>query len=488
MFWPDDDEVAVAQWRQRNAECVAHLASTHAGDKGGAVLAAEMDAYLDQAEQALTYRAETIAVAQRLKRRLAEDAPLAGQDLDILNAGMAAHLELRQALLDVAYRHECLLDAPRYLLAEWGFTPATRLRAVMVSLSSALVLYDNYLLAIAVYEQDDKLRRLLNDPDSGYELGAHELNQVTLSYNSIKNRARVRRAIRYYEDRIRTMPAEFLGEPHTRYLHLLITQSPSYRNIVPVSPVYVASRKLEFLTAMTEDTLAELQAEGLNLFSMYLGNTMGLVETRQGKLFGRPDIERSVESALRAGDILVEKTPFRLTDSFIPGHWGHAAIWVGSESELRELGIWDHPVVVPHQRDIRAGRRIVEALRSGVQLSGLAQFLNIDDLGVLRQHNASAQQRAEVIVLALRQVGKAYDFNFDVETTDRIVCSELVYVTYTHLNWPTEKTLGRATISPDNVASKALDDGPLGVVLLFHDGQLVDEDPLRLMSLLMNSN
>jgi uncharacterized protein YycO len=398
---------------------------------------------------------------------------------------MAAHLELRDMLLDVAHRHECLLDAPRYIVAELGISPTARLRAVMVSLSAALVLYDNYLLAIAVYEQDDKLRRLLNDPDSGYEIGAQELSQVTLSYNSIKNRARVRRAIRYYEEHIQTMPVEFLQDSRSRYLHLLITQSPSYRNIVPVSPAYVVSRKLEFLTAMTEDTLAGLQAEGLNLFSMYVGNTMGLVETRHGKLYGRPDIEQRVEFALRAGDILVEKTPFRLTDTFIPGHWGHAAIWVGSESELRELGIWDHPVVIPYHDDIRSGRRIVEALRSGVQLSPLAQFLNIDDLGLLRQSSASAVQRAEVIVLALRQVGKAYDFNFDVETTDRIVCSELVYVTYTHLNWPTEKALGRATISPDNVASKALEGGPLEVILLFHDGERVDREPMRMMSTLM---
>ena len=33
----------------------------------------------------------------------------------------------------------------------------------------------------------------------------------------------------------------------------------------------------------------------------------------------------------QAGDILLEKTPFRLTDKLIPGYWGHAAVWIGGE-------------------------------------------------------------------------------------------------------------------------------------------------------------
>ena len=32
---------------------------------------------------------------------------------------------------------------------------------------------------------------------------------------------------------------------------------------------------------------------------------------------------------MQAGDILLEKTPFRLTDKMIPRYWGHATIWTG---------------------------------------------------------------------------------------------------------------------------------------------------------------
>ena len=38
---------------------------------------------------------------------------------------------------------------------------------------------------------------------------------------------------------------------------------------------------------------------------------------------------QEVKQELRPFDILFEKTPFRLTDKFIPGHFGHVAIYIG---------------------------------------------------------------------------------------------------------------------------------------------------------------
>ena len=49
------------------------------------------------------------------------------------------------------------------------------------------------------------------------------------------------------------------------------------------------------------------------------------------------------------------------------------------------------------------------------------------------------------------QIGKDYDFNFDVETLDKIVCSELIYLVFGNVVWPTKYQLMRNTISPDNV-------------------------------------
>jgi len=105
--------------------------------------------------------------------------------------------------------------------------------------------------------------------------------------------------------------------------------------------------------------------------------------------------------------------------------------------------------------------------------------MNIDDFAILRPifgKKDNEIQQKEALLMAFRQLGKRYDFNFDVNTTDKIVCSELAYVSFPSIDWPTEKTLGRHSISPDNVAKLAWNNLPLELVLFYHDGQLVDSD------------
>jgi uncharacterized protein YycO len=119
---------------------------------------------------------------------------------------------------------------------------------------------------------------------------------------------------------------------------------------------------------------------------------------------------------------------------------------------------------------------VVEALRDGVQMNTLEHFLNIDDLAVLRVKSLGEEALGQAIIRAFRQIGKEYDFNFDVETTNKIVCSELVYLVYPGPDWPTDKIIGRYTISPDNVALKVIKDGPLGLILLYHDGNRIQKN------------
>ncbi|HEY9050575.1 MAG TPA: YiiX/YebB-like N1pC/P60 family cysteine hydrolase [Gammaproteobacteria bacterium] len=484
----DDTVVATGIDAIYDLPCQQHLEQGHGAEAHGefSLLHDEIIQFQDNVERALTYRAATIDVAQRLKIQIAKGAPLNGADLDTLNNGMIEHLALRDRLLATAKAHECWLFMSQEDLAQYGVSREARYTGVMLSLSAALVLYDNYLLAISVFEEDTKLRRILNEHDSGYGIPRATLASITLQYNSAINRARVRAAMRFIENERGELPDTMFANQNIAYLEMLLEQSPSYDITRQLSPLKLIEKHTRFFGAITTDSLVNLSEEGINLFSLIFGNATGLIETRKGKLYQQEKITEQIRQQLRAGDILLEKTPFRLTDKFIPGHWGHVAMWIGNEDELRELGIWDHPIVRPYQKDIQAGRRVVEALRKGVVLNPIDHFLNIDDLAVLRSTDTDSS--ADAIILALRQIGKAYDFNFNVETTDRIVCSELVYLAYTRIDWPTERMLGRATISPDNVAKRALDNGPLKLVLLYHDGERIDNQPQVLMAQLMNED
>jgi uncharacterized protein YycO len=474
-----------------NQPCWQHLIKFHGktDESMTAVINHEIHDYQSLVEMSLTHRAKTIALAKHLKQQIADNKPLSGADLDEMNKSLLKYLKIRKKFYKVAELHECWLNLSAFkALTIKPISDQEQLKGIMLSLSAALLLYDNYLLAISIFEEDEKLRRVLNTRDSGYGIGQDELQKITRSYNSYRKRQRVQKALIFYSKRVVALSKQMQDDESFKSLKLLIDQSPSYHlTLKRKGEFYLFGRKLQFMGAISSDKLHSFANEGLNLFSKFFGNSIGLIESRKGLLYNRADVLKFVSNKLKAGDILLEKTPFRLTDKFIPGHWGHAAIWIGTESELKQLGIWHHPVVKKYHHKIRQGNFVVEALRPGVQLNSLQHFINIDDLAILRHTNQNGKTRAERIILTLRQVGKEYDFNFDVETTDKIVCSELIYIVYTGINWPTKKTLGRFTISPDNVASKALNSGPLKLISLFHNGKYIANNQLTLLSKLIQT-
>jgi uncharacterized protein YycO len=222
-----------------------------------------------------------------------------------------------------------------------------------------------------------------------------------------------------------------------------------------------------------------LSGRGLNKIkftsSKVLGNTMGVVRWRAGKLKDDAAMLQQMLTQLQPGDILLEKTPFTLTDKSIPGHFGHAAIYVGSMEQLREMNALSLPIVQKNLSKITEGHGVVEALRNGVQLNKLQDFMNVDDVAILRPKNLTLADKLEAVKLALGNLGKKYDFNFDVNTTETIVCSELVYIAYPQVDFVTKNVLGSFAITPDDIALRAgeAEADPLQLILFGHDGKLV---------------
>ncbi|MDR1888952.1 MAG: hypothetical protein LBQ81_06175 [Zoogloeaceae bacterium] len=453
---------------------------------------ARLNAYLQLSEEALSMRFKAIQLYAELEARMRRREALSGQDFQRVNQGAADLVAQRERLLQTATRHECWLAVPAPDDPEGQ---AIYRAGVLLSLSSALILYDNYVQAFLPYRNHAELRRHINQGDKGFRWTSQELRQAELMFNSPQNRQRVRRAIDWYQNLVASpldtaqIRQSFSAEP---YLRQSIAQSPAFQWVKQhENPLRLIGRALQFFSDIASDTAVHLGAESVNFSSRLFGNSVGLVETRRGKLHDRPEVHADLAQTLQAGDILLEKTPFRLTDHFIPGHWGHAAIWIGTKAELQALGLWEHPQVKAHHVEIEAGRGVVEALRTGVEMNTLAHFLNVDDVAILRQNRPtpqSAEERADVILQTLRQVGKSYDFNFDVESTRRMFCSKLIYHGYAHINWPTSRMLGRFTVSPDDIARRALADGPLDILLLYHDGDKLMGDYVRLMDALLQDS
>lgn len=470
---------------ERETTCFDELAQALAGGVApDLIFQADYDRLQLLVEQSLVARSQMLEVSNRL--RLNADQPLASRDLVTLKSGSEYYLRIRDDLYDIASTYECGVDVQEWRLLEHDINPKLHLKGVMLSLGAALTLYDNYMLGVVLFEQDGRLRKLLNDPDMGFGLLANKLAETTLAANSIEARHRARRAIEFYEEQKSSIRGTD-EDSDFAYLEQLIESSPSYNYVKKVRVGQVSTSKFIAFERITRDLVFATGTQGLDIVSSLFGNTMGLYESRKGKMYGDAEARRKIQSVLKPLDILLEKTPFRLTDKLIPGHFGHVAIWTGTKSELIDAGVWENEVVQRYAAalstqsnpDSRDEQQIIEALRNGVQLNTLEHFLNVDDFVILRpvfDQESNDELTREALIMAFRQLGKQYDFNFDVNTTDKIVCSELAYVAFPSIDWPTEKTLGRHSISPDNVAQLAWGSGPLELVMLYHDGRLVAEE------------
>lgn len=188
--------------------------------------------------------------------------------------------------------------------------------------------------------------------------------------------------------------------------------------------------------------------------SKIFGKVAGNVKFRKGHFWLQRNVTQYLAKHLRPFDILFDKAPFGLSDRFIPGHYTHAAIYLGTKDQLEQAGLWDHQALNPYRKDIEEGKVIVEALRPGTKMSYLHEFQNVDEIAAYRVKNILDDPLKLLISLdtLMAQIGKDYDFNFDVSTTSAIVCSELVYHSLAQIHWPTEFKVGRETISPDNLA------------------------------------
>ncbi len=197
---------------------------------------------------------------------------------------------------------------------------------------------------------------------------------------------------------------------------------------------------------------------GLDALSVAYGKVVGSVAWRkEGRLTAENAFAEELEAELQPLDILFERKGYKLSNYSIPGYWGHVAIWLGTRSQLEALGVWEAAELNPFREQIERGNSIFEVRKSGTRFQSFDQWLSLDAVAVARREGlaTSNPRGAEVLEVfggLARQVGKPYDFAFDIAKTKRITCTELLFLAYEDIEWPTRSFLGRRFITPDDVA------------------------------------
>lgn len=190
---------------------------------------------------------------------------------------------------------------------------------------------------------------------------------------------------------------------------------------------------------------------------------------RRPFLDGNEEVAALVAPHLRPLDVVTGRVKGRLSGQMVPGYFTHAAIYLGTEAQLRAEGLWDLPALRPHQGDIRAGRVFLEAMPPRVRLVRLGQMLDVDALAVLRAPIGRDEKRA-ALEYGLPAVGRPFDFSFNADTPECLFCTELVHDALPSLGLTPRPIYGRNSLLPDDVAATALDGSGRTRLVVFIEG------------------
>ncbi len=216
--------------------------------------------------------------------------------------------------------------------------------------------------------------------------------------------------------------------------------------------------------------------------SYAFGNTVGAFNQKVDQV-RRAEM---IAPYLKPYDIIISKSPHHLTDKFIPGYFGHSAICFGEDISK--------PKYDNNNRIIRTGKHgvfnktLVEALRQGVKVSSLEEFADGDVYLIIRIKNLSNAQKFSMIFNARQQISKPYDFNFDIESSEAITCTELVFLACDFIDWKVRYTFGRFTLSPDDLLSTAIENDNLEVPILISGDKVIENPGTEILKSLLSQD
>ena len=166
------------------------------------------------------------------------------------------------------------------------------------------------------------------------------------------------------------------------------------------------------------------------------------------------ELRDRLDALLQPGDVLITRHDRALTNLFLPGFWPHAALYIGSEVDRRKMEV---PLDEDRATRWSGDRRVLEALKDGVLFRPLEETLQVDAVAVIRPQ-LDQQDLARGLARVAKHEGKLYNFDFDFFSSDRLVCTEVVYRAFDGLGpirIPLQERSGRPTLSAEDLLDLA---------------------------------
>jgi hypothetical protein len=222
-----------------------------------------------------------------------------------------------------------------------------------------------------------------------------------------------------------------------------------------------------------------------------VANTMGktILTTRGQDGFITYTQATAMGENMEPGDFMLQRRNWHLSNVGIPGFWTHAAFYTGDMDKMNAYFASEFPyegfpdfhsyvqmkfpgIYTQYMEPDITGhtKSVIEAIDPKVLIQSLEKSADADSVVVLRPANVSKKDKMLAILRAFDHVGKPYDYNFDFDTLDALVCSEVVYDAYhtniaeskMGVNFSTSLVSGRKMVTPLDMAKKFVADDSAG--------------------------
>ena len=331
----------------------------------------------------------------------------------------------------------------------------------LVGYAGALVLVDAARFLYSEFDERPVVREKLNEPAPNFGIPADVYDTVQQSLINPVHTWHLYHAAKYFEQN-RDLLTSLVEGTSLEFLPPLI-ESHQNSNEMSLSAFAMLSARVQArqLVDLVKEDLLHRALYGLQ---KSVSRAVSGLYTVHDHVPGLPEeIRGQVRELLRPGDVLVVRKEHALTNYFLPGYWPHAALYLGSCDELSAVGFGDHEHVRPHWDNLLACDsdepcRVHEALKDGVHVRSLNSPFASDAIAVLRPQ-LGLEEIYPAMARGMFHTGKSYDFDFDFTRADRLVCTEVVYRSYSGVNdvrFDLTRRAGRMTLSAEDLIGMAI--------------------------------
>lgn len=372
-------------------------------------------------------------------------------DNDDVRALLLAYVNYRTALLRVVWKYQDYEGVSHEPL---------RLRAFLASYTAASLLCETSIKFVTFFDSAPEAVRKLNEPEPLWNIPANLYDTVRRSLADPENRRLMRHAASFYREHQAALAREELTTvaPFPQFHAVIASSEKAMTRAIPTT--LSASVATPFTEARDAGKEAIYRVQ--TFISNWVGDTK-VREPRGGKSLIEEKHLAELRTKLKPGDLLLERRNWYLSNAFLPGYWPHTALYVGTADDLRRLGLDRDPRVQKHwrkflQRDEQGHEHvIIEAISEGVVFTSLEHSVGEADAAAFLRPNIPEERLKEVLARAFSHVGKPYDFEFDFFSTDKLVCSEVVYRAFDgDIKLPLVNVMGRKTLPPIEIVRQCV--------------------------------